>query len=595
MSLVIGIFEFKTMAIEKIRHSLAHILAYAVQELYPGVKFGMGPVIENGFYYDFDFENSKLKAQSLKPQLKTKSLTPEDLPKIERKMKELLKQNIEFNKKLISRAEAKKIFWDQPYKLELIKEIPEKKVGLYQSGKFRDLCRGPHVKTTGEIKPDAFRLTRVAGAYWRGSEKRPMLTRISGLAFETKKELEEHLKHQEEVEKRDHRKLGERLELFSFHEIAPGAPFWHPKGMVIVKELERWWRQEHEKRGYLETATPIMAKKAIFERSGHWEHFREDMFFLKADKEEYALKPMNCPESTLIYSHQIRSYRDLPLRLSEIGRLHRHERSGVLAGLFRVRQITMDDAHIYARPDQLQQEISYVLELIKDFYRLFNFEPAFRLATRPEKAMGEPKRWQKAEKALAFALEKNKLPYELKPKDGAFYGPKIDVHITDALSRSWQMATLQLDFQMPERFNLTYIDKQGKKQRPVMIHRAIFGAFERFIGILLEHTAGNLPLWLSPEQVWIIPVGVSHRKYARAIGERFNISALRFKIRDEAETVAKKIREGEVQKIPYLLVVGDKEIKTKSVRVRQRGRGDVGPIGLEKFLEKIIKEREAKL
>ena len=578
--------------IDHIRHSLAHLMASTIQEFFPGVKFGIGPVIENGFYYDFGLP---------------KSLTPEDLPKIEKKMRELISQNIVFKKKLISKTEAKKLFPNQLYKLELINEFYEaefyeaqprtkkNKVSIYESGKFIDLCLGPHIKSTREIHSDAFKLTKIAGAYWRGSEKNPMLTRIYGVAFENKKELDRYLKLQEESEKRDHRKLGVQLDLFSFHSVSPGAAFWHPKGMVIIKELEKFWREEHEKRGYLETSTPTMVKKELFEKSGHFEHYKENMFKLEVEGQIYVLKPMNCPESTFLYKTKIRSYKDLPLRLSEIGKLYRNELSGVLAGLFRVRQLTMDDAHIYCTPEQIQNEIGGVLKFIKEFYQLFELKPEFKLATRPENYMGELKLWQKAEKTLEFSLKQNKLKYGLKPKDGAFYGPKIDIHITDSLGRSWQIATLQLDFQMPERFELNYIDEKGKKQRPVMIHRAIFGSFERFIGILLEHYGGNLPLWLTPCQIWIIPVGTAHRKFAKEIGKSFQGMDFRCEIKDENETVSKKIRDGELQKISYLLVVGNTELKGKSVRVRERGKGDIGIMKLNKFTGKIKKEIEKKL
>lgn len=599
--------ERRTTKIETIRHSLAHIMAAAVQELYPaapeggeprplgrGVKFGIGPAIENGFYYDFDFGNLRAKPHKTERETTQKTVTPEDLPKIETKMLELIKQNIFFKKKLASKTEAKKLFKDQPYKLELITELPGKNVTIYKSGDFIDLCAGPHVKSSREIPTDAFKLTKIAGAYWRGNEKNPMLARIYGVAFAAKKELDEYLKLHEEAEKRDHRKIGQALDLFSFHDVSPGAAFWHPKGMVIVRTLEKWWRQEHEKRGYLETSTPIMVKKELFEKSGHWEHYRENIFTLEIEGETYALKPMNCPESALIYSSKIRSYRDLPMRLSEIGRLHRNELSGVLAGLFRVRQITMDDAHIYCRPDQIQDEIDNLLKFIGEFYRMFGFAPEFKLATRPGKFMGDIKLWQKAEKSLEYVLKQDKLPYEVKPKDGAFYGPKIDVHITDALKRSWQMATVQLDFQMPERFDLCYIDDRGKKCRPVMIHRAIFGSFERFIGILLEHFTAALPLWLAPEQIWIIPVGSRHEQYAQEIAKKFRVSGFRFQVKDENETVSKKIREGELQKIPYILVVGDKEMESQTVRVRERGKGDIGEVKIERFIGNVLKEIKKK-
>ena len=578
--------------VEPLRHSLAHLMAYAGQEMFPGTNFGIGPGIENGFYYDFDFGTAKPRetpASDAGAQRETARnvIGPDDLPKIEKRMREFVRQNLVFKKEVISKDAAKKIFADQPYKLELIEELAEDTISTYESGDFIDLCRGPHVKNTKEIPPDAFRLTKIAGAYWRGSEKNTMLTRVYGVAFGSKQELDKYLRMQTEAEKRDHRKLGAQLDLFSFHDIAPGAAFWHPKGMVIIKELEKFWREIHEKLGYLETSTPILVKKEIFETSGHWEHYKENMFVFELEGHTYALKPMSCPESTLIYLSRVRSYRDLPLRLSEIGRLHRFELSGVLAGLFRVRQLTMDDAHIYCAPEHLQKEIASVLKLVKEFYRRFGFKAQFFLAARPDDSMGDEKLWQKAEKALTFALKQNKLPYEVKPKDGAFYGPKIDIHITDALGRSWQMATLQLDFQMPLRFQLSYIDQKGRKQQPIMIHRAIFGSFERFIGILLEHFAGNLPLWLAPEQLWIIPIGSSHKKYAKEIAEKLSPLNLRLRINDANETIGKKIRGGEIQKIPYILVVGDKEMQKKTVRVRAHGKGDIGEIKISSFAAKL--------
>lgn len=558
------------------RHSLAHLMAYAVQQIYPGVVLGIGPAIEDGFYYDFG--------------LPTATLSEAELTRIEQKMRDLIAQNIIFKKKIISKEEAQNVFKDQPHKLELIKELPDNKVSIYKSGGFTDLCKGPHVKSTKEIPADSFQLTKIAGAYWKGSKENPMLTRIYGVAFASKKELQEYLRLQEEAEKRDHRKLGTQLDLFSFHAAAPGAVFWHPKGMVILKELERWWREEHEKRNYLETSTPILVKKDLFVQSGHWEHYQENMFAFELENQTYTLKPMNCPESTLIYASKTRSYRDLPLRLSEIGRLHRNELSGVLAGLFRVRQLTMDDAHIYCAPEHIQEEISQVLALIKKFYNLFRFVPRLFLATRPENFMGEIKLWNKAEKALAFALKKNNLPFEIKPKDGAFYGPKIDVHITDALKRSWQMATIQLDFQMPLRFSLSYIDRKNRKKTPLIIHRAIFGSFERFIGVLLEHTGGNLPLWLAPEQIWLIPIAARHKHYAKTLEKQFRNNGVRVVVKDENETVSKKIRDGELQKIPYLALTGDKEIQNRTLRLRIRSKGDVGEIRTTQFIPKITEE-----
>jgi threonyl-tRNA synthetase len=569
--------------IEKIRHSLAHILAYAIKELYQDVKLGIGPVIENGFYYDIQFKET---------------LKPSDLQKIEAKMKELVRQNIKFNKKLINFQKAQEIFKDQPYKLELLedfygKEKESARVSVYESGKFIDLCKGNHINSTKEISPDSFKLTKISGAYWKGSEKNPMLTRIYGIAFESKKELDEFIKIQIEAEKRDHRKIGEKLDLFSFHHVSPGAVFWHPKGMIIFKELEKWWRQKHDELGYQEISTPLMVKKEVFEKSGHWQHYRENMFSLQIEGETYALKPMNCPESTYIYAFKPRSYRDLPLRLSEIGRLFRNELSGVLSGLFRVRQLTMDDAHLYVREDQIQEETKKLLKIIKEFYKMFNFKPEFKLATRPENFMGEISLWNKAEKALSFALKQNKIEYGIKPKDGAFYGPKIDIHIQDALKRSWQVATIQLDFQLPERFNLYYTNEKGEKVRPVIIHRALFGSFERFIGVLIEHFGGNLPFWLSPEQIWIIPISKKQKKYAKEIYQEVNNAfegKIRQFIKDENETISKKIREGEMQKIPYLLIIGDKEVKQKSISLRKRGKGDMGMIKIKKLIEEIKRD-----
>lgn len=602
----------KHYPIETLRHSIAHLMATAILEIFPGARFGVGPIIENGFYYDFDLP---------------KQLTSDDLPKIEERMVALIKKSVPYRKKEINTDEAIEVFkkLKQPYKVELLEDLKkrgttkisskeesvsgwQKKekslwkkkgwVSIYQTGNFTDLCLGPHVQNANAIDPESFKLTRVAGAYWRGSEKNPMLQRIYGIAFTNRKELDIHIKLQEEIEKRDHRKLGAQLDLFHFEDVSPGAAFWHHKGMIILNELEGWWKDEHEKLGYLESSTPILVKKELFEKSGHWDYYQESTFKLKVDKEVLALKPMNCPESTLIYSFKIRSYKDLPLRISEIGRLHRNERSGVLMGLFRVRQITMDDAHIYARPDQVQKEITGVLKLVKSFYKIFGLNPAFFLATKPDKAMGDTKLWQKAEQSLEYSLKKNKLKYELKPRDGAFYGPKIDIHITDCLGRSWQIATLQLDFQMPERFDLFYIDEKGRKKRPIMIHRAIFGSFERFTGILLEHFGGALPLWLSPVQVKLIPVGARHEKYLEQIKARLKKERIRVEVSIENETVSKKIRAGEIQKIPYLAVAGDKEMKSDSLRIRstriKQGKNDLGKIKISKFIERLKKEIEKK-
>ncbi len=571
------------MKIETIRHSLSHVLAAAVQQLFGEVRFGIGPAIEHGFYYDFDL-----------PQ----SLTPEDLPKIEKRMKEIIKQNIKFEKRIISKKKAKEVFKNQPYKLELIKDLPEKSsLTTYKVGDFSDLCKGPHVKSTKEINPDGFHLTRIAGAYWRGNEKNPMLTRIYGVAFKTKKELDDYLSKEAEAEKRDHRILGQKLELFGFdEEVGPGLPLWHPQGAILRKVIEDFLIEEVINAGYQLVWTPHIGKEALFQISGHLDFYRENMYSpIEIDKEKYYLKPMNCPFHIKIYNSKIRSYRNLPIRLTELGTVYRYERTGVLHGLVRVRGFTQDDAHTWCTPGQLGEEILRTLKFGLKTLKTFGFKKFdIYLATRPQKYLGTLKVWQKAENSLKYALEKLKLPYQVDPGGGVFYGPKIDIKIKDSLGRPWQCTTIQVDFNLPEKFNITYIDKNGKKCQPIMIHRALVGSIERFIGVLLEHYAGALPLWLSPIQAWIIPVGSGHGKYAREVAEKLRGANLRIELRDENETVSKKVREGELLKIPYLLVVGDKEMKAKSVRVRERGKGDIGTIKLNKFLEKIKIEIEKK-
>jgi len=568
--------------VEKIRHSLAHILAYAVQELYPQTKFGIGPAIENGFYYDFDLP---------------KKITQEDLPRIERKMKDLIKENIKFKKKIVSKREAEEIFKDQPYKLELIKEIESENVSIYESGKFVDLCAGPHVKSTKEIDLNAFKLVKIAGAYWKGDEKNPMLTRIYGIAFETKEELENYLRIQEEVEKRDHRVLGQKLELFLFdEEVGTGLPIWMPKGAILRKIIQDFLFQELKREGYEWVVTPHIGNLNLWKTSGHWELYRENMYSpIKIDEEEYMLKPMNCPFHVKVYKSKIRSYKDLPIKYAEFGTVYRYERSGTLHGLTRVRGFTQDDAHIWCTLEQLAKEVEKLVKHALKILRMFGFkEYNIYLATRPEKFAGTEKMWKKAMAVLRYVLRKRKLKYQIDPEGGVFYGPKIDIKIKDCLGREWQCTTIQVDFNLPERFDLTYVDRKGKKRRPIMIHRALLGSIERFIGVLLENTGGALPLWLSPEQIWIIPVGSRHKKYAREIGSRLKVLGFRARIRDENETVSKKIREGEIQKIPYMLVVGDKEMEAETVRVRQRQKGDIGEMKLTEFIEKVKKEIEKK-
>jgi len=568
--------------IEKIRHSLAHILALAVSSLYPKTKFGIGPPIENGFYYDFELP---------------KKITPEDLGKIEEKMKELIKKDIPFEKRKLTKKEAKRIFKDQPYKLELINELDEEEVTIYKSGDFIDLCRGPHIKSTKEIPIDGFKLTRIAGAYWKGDEKNKMLTRIYGIAFENKRKLNEYLKKEKEAEKRDHRRLGELLELFSINkEVGAGLVLWHPKGAMLRQIIEDYWIKEHLDNGYEILRTPHIGSLRLWERSGHLNFYRENMYSpIEIDKEKYMLKPMNCPFHIKIYESKIRSYKELPIRWAELGTVYRYEKSGVLHGLTRVRGFTQDDAHIFCTPEQLSEELIRTLRFGLKFLRTFGFkEYEVYLSTRPKKYIGSDKIWKKATNSLKYALDKLKLKYQIDPEGGVFYGPKIDIKIKDSLGRLWQCTTIQIDFNLPERFNITYIDKSGKKKQPIMIHRALLGSIERFIGVLLENCAGDLPLWLAPVQVWIIPIAKRHIKYARQIAQIMKENDLRIELKDQSETVSKKIREGEIQKIPYIVVVGDKEIERNSVRIRQRKKGDVGMMPLEKFIQKVIKEIERK-
>ena len=526
-------------------------------------------------YYDFDL---------------AKPIKLEDLPKIEKKMKEILKQNIVFKKKTISKKEAQKLFKTQPYKLELIKEL--KRITIYQSGKFIDLCSGPHVKSTKEIPVNSFELTKTAGAYWKGSEKNPMLTRIYGLAFKNKKELANYLRKEQEAEKRDHRVLGQKLELFLFdEEVGAGLPIWLPKGAVLRHIIENYLYQELSKQGYKWLSTPHIGNLKLWKRSGHWNFYKEYLYSpIKIENEQYLLKPMNCPFHVKVYGYKIRSYKDLPLRFAELGTVYRYERSGVLHGLTRVRGFTQDDAHIICTPDQIAEEIEKLVKYGLQILKAFGFQNYdIYLATRPKKYTGTLKDWQRAENSLKYVLKKLKLKYQIDPGGGVFYGPKIDIKIKDSLGRPWQCTTIQFDFNLPERFKMTYIDQKGRKRRPYMVHRALLGSIERFIGVLLEHYAGALPFWLSPFQIWIIPIGSRHKKYAQAIGDQLLNMGLRLEIKDENETVSKKIREGELQKIPYMLIVGSEEIKGKTVRLRQRGKGDIGVMKLDEFIEKYTK------
>jgi len=570
------------MNIETIRHSLAHIMALAVQELYPGTKFGIGPAIENGFYYDFD---------------PTKTISSEDLPIIEERMKQLLKENISFKKQDASKKKAKEIFKKQSYKLELIDEM-KGQISIYKSGAFLDLCKGPHIRSTKQIPKDGFKLTKIAGAYWRGDEKNKMLTRIYGTAFKSKKELNDYLKMQEEAKKRDHRKIGKELDLFSFHPAAPGDIFWHPKGLIIVKELYKYWREIHEREGYVEVRTPVLLTRKTWDQSGHTTFFIEKMYKVTTpDAKEWnmAAKSMNCDGGMIIYKSKLRSYKEFPLRMGELGVVHRYESSGELHGILRPREFTQDDAHIYCTPGQVKEELKGVMNLCFEVYKTFGLElDHLELSTRPEESIGSDQIWEQAESIMKQALEEENVPYQINEGDGAFYGPKFDFHLKDAIGRNWQCSTIQLDFAQPENFDLKYITQKGVQERPVMIHRTLYGSIERFLGILIEHYAGAFPLWLAPEQIWVIPVGSKHRKNAREIGKVLKEKEFRAIVKDEAETVSKKIRGGEVKKIPYMLVMGDKEAKTDSVRVRERKKGDAGIIKLEKFVQKVEKELEDK-
>lgn len=564
--------------LDRIRHTLSHLLATAVLERFPEAQPAIGPTIEHGFYYDFKVDQP---------------FTVQDLQKFANRIRELIKQKLtmeQVNASSLEQADAR--LTSNPYKHELFNELKRQgtAVTFFKIGTFTDLCRGGHVENTSEINPDAFKLTHVAGAYWRGDSTKPMLQRIYGVAFATKPELDSHLKLLAEAEARDHRKIGLELDLFRFEPFAPGVPIWLPAGMTIVRELERYWREVHDAAGYQETSTPMLNSAGLYKTSGHWEHFRDNMFTLKIDDQDFVLKPMNCPSSTAIYRHALRSYRDLPLRYSEIGRLHRNEIRGALGGLLRVRQITMDDAHIYCRPNQIEQEIRAVLKLVKTFYKKFNLKPSFKLATMPDHHLGDEAVWRKAEASLERVLKTEKLSFELKARDGAFYGPKIDIHVSDALQRDWQVATIQLDFQMPERFRLEYTDEKGNKQRPVMIHRAIFGSFERFLGVLLEHLAGRLPTWLSPIQVAIIPVGSRHVKPSTKLAQEFKQAGIRVRIDDANETVGYKIRKAERMKVPYMLVIGDKEVKSSKLHIRVRGKKKVALVTIKKFLEQVQRE-----
>lgn len=562
---------------EVMRHSTAHIMALAVKRLYPNAKISIGPAIENGFYYDFDFENP---------------VGQDDLPKIEAEMDKIIKSKISFERIEVTRAEAEKIFsdLDEPYKLEILQGIPEDEIlTIYKLGELVDLCRGPHLEDISLIK--AFKLQSVTGAYWKGDEKNKMLTRIYGTSFPKKSELDEYLTMLEEAKKRDHRKLGKELGLFFISEYAPGMPFYMPKGVTLKNELIKYWREIHKKAGYVELETPTAMSRELWEISGHWDHYRQNMYTFKADEDkDYAIKPMNCPGCMLYYKENIHSYKDLPLRIGELGKVHRREASGTLHGLFRVRAFTQDDAHIFMLPEQIEQEIANVLKLVEDAYKVFNLSYALELSTMPEDHIGDIADWEKVEGALKNALENLGKEYTINAGDGAFYGPKIDIHIKDALGRTWQCGTIQLDMQLPKRFELSYIDADGSKKEPIMIHRVIYGSIDRFLGIMTENFAGAFPLWLAPVQVQVITISEKQNEYARQIRDALDNAGIRVDFDDRNEKVGYKIREAQLQKVPYMVVLGDEEMNENCIAVRHRKLGDLGKMSIEDFIASLNQE-----
>ena len=558
------------------RHTTSHIMAQAIKRLYPDTKLAIGPSIEDGFYYDIDRETP---------------LVAEDLEKIEAEMKKIVKEDLPIKQYTMPRSEAIAYFKekDEPYKVELIEDLPEDAViSFYSQGEFTDLCAGPHLMSTKPVK--AFKLTSLAGAYWRGSEKNKMLQRVYGTSYPKKAELEEYLHMMEEAKKRDHRKLGKELGLFMMREEGPGFPFFLPKGMELKNQLLDYWREIHKKAGYVEISTPIMLSRHLWETSGHWDHYKDNMYTTVIDDEDFAIKPMNCPGGILVYESEPRSYRDLPLRMGELGLVHRHEKSGQLHGLMRVRCFTQDDAHIFMTPEQVRDEIKGVVKLINEVYSLFGFKYHVELSTRPEDSMGSDEDWDMATKALRGALDDLGLPYVVNEGDGAFYGPKIDFHLEDSIGRTWQCGTIQLDFQLPLRFNLEYTGADGEKHRPIMIHRVIFGSIERFIGILIEHFAGAFPTWLAPVQVKVLPISDKHLEYGQKVLETLNAAGIRAEIDTRAEKIGYKIREAQMQKIPYMLVVGAKEEEENLVSVRSRFAGDEGQKSLDAFVASVAEE-----
>ena len=558
------------------RHTCAHVLAQALKTIYPTCKLAIGPVIENGFYYDIDFVTP---------------ITKDDLAKIEAEMQKIIKSNLPVERFTLPREEAIRLMegYDEKYKVQLIEDLPEgEEISFYKQGSFTDLCRGPHLPSTGKIK--AFRLTGIAGAYWRGDEHNKMLTRIYGTAFAKKDEMEAYFTMLEEAKKRDHTKLGKELKLFTILNEGKGFPFFLPHGMILKNTLIDYWRQIHDREGYVEVSTPIILSRTLWETSGHWDHYKENMYTTKIDGEDYAIKPMNCPGGILVYKTEPHSYKDLPIRMGELGLVHRHEKSGQLHGLFRVRCFTQDDAHIFMTSDQITGEIKGVVRLINEVYTLFGFKYHVELSTRPDNSMGSDEDWNNATEALRHALDEMKIEYTVNEGDGAFYGPKIDFHLEDSIGRTWQCGTIQLDFQLPQRFEMEYVGEDGLKHRPIMVHRVVFGSIERFIGILIEHYAGKFPVWLAPVQVKILPITEKQQAYAAELLAKMKAAGIRAELDSRNEKIGYKIREAQMEKVPYMLVIGEKEASEGLVAVRRRDKGDLGAVSAEEFIAEVCKE-----
>ena len=558
-------------AYDILNHSSSHIMAAAIKKRFPDAKFAIGPSIKEGFYYDFDID---------------KNVSTEDLPLIEEEMKKIIKADYKFEKKEISKKEARELFKNNPYKIELIKDIEGDSVSIYSSGDFIDLCSGPHISSTGKV--GSFKLLSVAGAYWRGNEKNKMLVRIYGTSFFEKEELKKYLDRLEKAKRSDHRKIGKDLDLFSFHDEAPGFPFFHPKGMIMINVILGYWREEHKKEGYQEINTPVILSNELWKTSGHWDNYRENMYFIKIDEDDYAVKPMNCPGTIIVYKTNQHSYKELPIRIAELGLVHRHEKSGVLHGLFRVRSFTQDDAHIFCMEEQAEEEVSKIINLIDRVYKVFGFDKYhLELSTRPEKRIGTDMIWEKAENILKKAIKRRGLEYVINEGEGAFYGPKIDFHILDCLGRTWQCGTIQLDFAMPEKFDIEYMGEDNIKHRPVMIHRTVLGSIERFLGILIEHYSGNLPPWLAPQQIAVLPISEKFYDYGSGVYSQLEKKGFRVEIDNRIESLNKKIRQAEVKKIPYMVIVGKNEKDTGTITVRKKTGGDMKEIKLSDFISEL--------